>query len=83
MTVCNGELSVLPFDVLQVHFLYQYSLRFILDIFQVVLNSNTHLSGVTDHFKRLSIITADMFQVRGGIVGEYQVGGAMGGVCSR
>ena len=48
----------------QVHFLYQYSLQFILDIFQVVLNSNPHLKGVTDHSRRLSIITMDMFQVR-------------------
>jgi hypothetical protein len=57
--------------------LYQYSLRFILDIFQVVLSSNPHLKGVSDHHKRLSIITTDMFQVRtdGTLYNYYSLGG--------
>lgn len=48
---------------LQIHFLYQYSLQFFLDIFQVVLTGNSNLKGVTDHTKRLKVITSDMFQV--------------------
>ncbi len=47
----------------QVHFLYQYSLKFFLDIFQVVLTANPHLKGLSDHTKRLHHITYDMFQV--------------------
>ncbi|VDP01524.1 unnamed protein product [Soboliphyme baturini] len=47
----------------QIHFLYQYSLKFFLEIFASVLNNNPHLTGVTDYAKRLSIITDDMFQV--------------------
>ena len=47
----------------QVHFLYQYSLLFFLDIFQVVLSANPHLRGITEHSRRLAIITKDMFQV--------------------
>ena len=47
----------------QVYFLYQYSLRFFLDIFQVVLSGNPHLKGLADYTKRLGIITRDLFQV--------------------
>lgn len=49
----------------QIHFLYQYSLQFFLDIFTAVLSeSNEHLKGVTDYSQRLSIITTDLFQAR-------------------
>ena len=48
----------------QVHFLYQFSLKFFLDIFQVVLSQNPNLKGVTDYSQRLNTITTDMFQVR-------------------
>ena len=47
----------------QVYFLYQYSLRFFLDIFQVVLSGNPNLRGMVDYGKRLGIITRDLFQV--------------------
>ena len=48
----------------QVHFLYQFSLKFFLDIFQVVLSQNPNLKRVTDYSQRLNTITTDMFQVR-------------------
>ena len=46
----------------QIHFLYQYSLQFFLDIFNAVLTGNQRLSGVTDYSQRLSTITSDIFQ---------------------
>lgn len=48
----------------QVHFLYQYSLKFFLDIFSSVLLSNPKLASVTDHTSRLDIVTKDLFTVR-------------------
>lgn len=48
----------------QVHFLYQYSLKFFLDIFSSVLLSNPRLASVTDHTARLDIVTKDLFNVR-------------------
>ena len=51
--------------LLQVHFLYQFSLKFFLDIFQVVLSQNPNLKGITDYSQRLNTITTDMFQVMG------------------
>lgn len=47
----------------QVHFLYQYSLQFFLDMFNSVLLINPKLDGVTDYQHRLNIITTDLFQV--------------------
>lgn len=47
----------------QIHFLYQYSLHFFLDIFHSVLYNNVRLKEVSDHGQRLSIITSDLFQV--------------------
>ncbi len=47
----------------QVHFLYQYSLHFFLDIFHSVLYNNTRLKEVSDYGQRLSIVTSDLFQV--------------------
>ncbi|XP_004348847.1 dynein heavy chain [Capsaspora owczarzaki ATCC 30864] len=49
----------------QVHFLYQYSLQFFLDIFRHVISpqENTHLQGITDHAKRLDVLTHDLFSV--------------------
>lgn len=49
----------------QVHFLYQYSLQFFLDIYHNVLYENPNLKGATDHTQRLSVITKDLFQVEG------------------
>ncbi|RWS31185.1 Dynein heavy chain: cytoplasmic-like protein [Leptotrombidium deliense] len=46
----------------QVHFLYQYSLQFFLDIYSDVLNSNSNLNNVSDPNQRLSIITKDLFE---------------------
>ena len=48
----------------QIHFLYQFSLKFFLDVFQNVVSDNPHLKGIADHKKRLNIIAKDMFQVR-------------------
>ena len=47
----------------QVHFLYQFSLKFFLDVFLYVLNGNPKLKGVVDHKKRLQMITKELFQV--------------------
>ncbi|XP_063237430.1 dynein heavy chain, cytoplasmic isoform X2 [Bacillus rossius redtenbacheri] len=47
----------------QIHFLYQYSLKFFLDIFSFVLHSNPKLNNVTDYNTRLSLITRDLFGV--------------------
>ncbi|VDN16966.1 unnamed protein product, partial [Dibothriocephalus latus] len=47
----------------QVHFLYQYSLQFMLDIFNFVLTQNDNLKSVEDSKRRLEIITKDLFQV--------------------
>lgn len=47
----------------QVHFLYQYSLHFFLDIFHSVLYNNVRLKDTSDHGQRLSMITSDLFQV--------------------
>ncbi|XP_074602445.1 dynein heavy chain, cytoplasmic isoform X2 [Brevipalpus obovatus] len=46
----------------QVHFLYQYSLQFFLDIYSDVLLRNAHLDGVNDPNVRLSIVTKDLFE---------------------
>ena len=50
-------------NVLQVYFLYQYSLQFFLDIFGAVLHNNRKLAGVKEYRARLSTITTDLFQV--------------------
>ncbi|KAM4013249.1 cytoplasmic dynein 1 heavy chain 1 [Anomaloglossus baeobatrachus] len=47
----------------QIHFLYQYSLQFFLDIYHTVLYENGNLKNATDHTQRLSVITKDLFQV--------------------
>ncbi|KAM9149649.1 LOW QUALITY PROTEIN: cytoplasmic dynein 1 heavy chain 1-like [Pangshura tecta] len=47
----------------QIHFLYQYSLQFFLDIYHNVLYENPNLKGITDHTQRVSVITKDLFQV--------------------
>ncbi|QQP51744.1 Dynein heavy chain_ cytoplasmiclike [Caligus rogercresseyi] len=46
----------------QIHFLYQYSLQFFLDIFHNVLVNNSALNNVTDYAQRLSIITSHLFE---------------------
>ena len=74
-----------PLHRLQIHFLYQYSLQFFLDIYHNVLYENPNLKGVTDHTQRLSIITKDLFQVQRGPAapawGAPRAGG--GDACSR
>jgi dynein heavy chain 1, cytosolic len=47
----------------QVHFLYQFSLNFFLDIFYVVLNNNTNLEGVKGERERLDILIRDLFSL--------------------
>ncbi|KAK7789348.1 hypothetical protein R5R35_002380 [Gryllus longicercus] len=47
----------------QIHFLYQYSLKFFLDIFNSVLYRNNKLNNVTDYAARLAIVTKDLFGV--------------------
>ena len=47
----------------QVHFLYQFSLQFFLDIFSAVLHNNSDLNDVKEYNARLSIISNGLFQV--------------------
>lgn len=47
----------------QVHFLYQFSLPFFLDILSTVLTDNKNLDGITNYTTRLATITKDLFQV--------------------
>ena len=47
----------------QVHFLYQFSLHFFLDIFGAILNDNANLKDKKDYGQRLGVITKDLFQV--------------------
>ena len=49
----------------QIHFLYQFSLQFFLDVFSCVLTpaTNPALNGRTDPAERLSIITQALFSV--------------------
>lgn len=66
---CSGIYFTL--DALnQVHFLYQYSLQFLLSIFNFVLTQNENLKGVSDSKTRLDIITKDLFQVTYNRVGR-------------
>ncbi|XP_074612492.1 cytoplasmic dynein 1 heavy chain 1-like isoform X2 [Acropora palmata] len=46
-----------------VHFLYQFSLQFFLDIFQCVLYENPKLKGMKDPQQRLKVLSSDLFQV--------------------
>ncbi|XP_050702243.1 dynein heavy chain, cytoplasmic-like isoform X2 [Eriocheir sinensis] len=47
----------------QIHFLYQYSLHFFLDVFTDCLSNNPNIKDQTDYSRRLSIITNDLFQL--------------------
>jgi len=47
----------------QIHFLYQFSLQFFLDVFSSVLTSNPELAGKTEPAERLAIITQSLFSV--------------------
>ncbi|KAK6637160.1 Dynein heavy chain, cytoplasmic [Polyplax serrata] len=47
----------------QIHFLYQYSLKFFLEIFSSVLHNNTELTSLTDNAERLTVITKTLFSV--------------------
>ena len=51
------------FFFLQVHFLYQFSLQFFLDIFQCVLYENPKLKSLKDPQQRLKVLCSDVFQV--------------------
>lgn len=46
----------------QVHYLYQYSLQFFLDIFTNLLTNNPALNNVKDYAQRLQIITQHLFE---------------------
>ena len=49
----------------QIHFLYQFSLQFFINMFNVVLTKNPALKGMTDPTERLAIITQSLFSVSG------------------
>ena len=44
-----------------VHFLYQFSLRFFLDMFHDLLHNNANLKGIEDPLKRLDLLIKDIF----------------------
>jgi dynein heavy chain 1 len=46
-----------------VHFLYQFSLRFFLDVFQAVLYGNSNLAAMKDHEERIAQLQKDLFRV--------------------
>ncbi|EIN13444.1 dynein heavy chain protein 1 [Punctularia strigosozonata HHB-11173 SS5] len=46
-----------------VNHLYQFSLRFFLDIFDYVLHQNPHLKGITDYIQRRDVLLNDLFLV--------------------
>ncbi|KAH3764595.1 cytoplasmic dynein heavy chain [Pelomyxa schiedti] len=47
----------------QIHFLYQFSLRFFLGIFHSVLSNTAQLKGVEDPEKRIRILVDDIFRL--------------------
>lgn len=47
----------------QIHFLYQYSLKFFLEIFSSVLHNNSELANLSDNAARLAVITKTLFSV--------------------
>lgn len=47
----------------QIHFLYQYSLKFFLEIFSSVLHNNPKLDNLSDNAARLAVITKALFSV--------------------
>ncbi|KAF8758753.1 Dynein heavy chain [Rhizoctonia solani] len=57
---CSAVFFVLEQLNLVNHF-YQFSLRFFLDIFDNILHNNPNLAKVTDHQRRLEILTEDLF----------------------
>jgi len=54
----------------QVHFLYQFSLQFFLEIFHSATSNNQHLTGIKDYTVRLQKITTDLFMETYGRVGH-------------
>ena len=59
---CSGIFFLL--DTLpQIHFLYQFSLQFFLDIFTQSLHSNPKLTGMTDYTARLKVIAIYLFEL--------------------
>lgn len=54
---------LISFFFFQVHFLYQFSLQFFLDIFQCVLYENPKLKSMKDPQQRLKVLCSDLFQV--------------------
>jgi len=63
MAVACSRIYFAMESLAQVHFLYQLSLRFFLDIFYELLNNNTNLEGVKEPSERLSILIRDLFQL--------------------
>jgi dynein heavy chain 1 len=45
----------------QVHFLYQFSLNYFLEVFYAVLNNNSNLEGIKDEKERLAILVRDLY----------------------
>jgi hypothetical protein len=45
----------------QIHFLYQFSLNYFLEVFYSVLQNNKNLVGLIDSTQRLEVLTKDLF----------------------
>jgi dynein heavy chain 1 len=45
----------------QIHFLYQFSLNYFLEVFYSILQNNKNLAGLSDTNARLEILTKDLF----------------------
>eukprot|EP01113_Clastostelium_recurvatum_P011812 TRINITY_DN1605_c0_g1_i1.p1 TRINITY_DN1605_c0_g1~~TRINITY_DN1605_c0_g1_i1.p1 ORF type:complete len:4689 (+),score=1530.43 TRINITY_DN1605_c0_g1_i1:285-14351(+) len=63
MAVACSRIYFAMENLAQVHFLYQFSLRFFLDIFYELLNNNPHLEGIKDPQERLAVLIKDLFQL--------------------
>ena len=58
---CLARLYFLLEGLGGLHFLYQFSLGYFLDLFDIVLNDNPRLDGVEDKTDRLGIMIEDLF----------------------
>ena len=61
--VCLARLYFLLEGMGSLHFLYQYSLNYFLDLFDIVLNDNKNLEDVKDPAERLKIMIDDIFNL--------------------
>merc|ERR1711871_1312178 len=61
--VCLSRLYFLLEGLGNLHFLYQFSLGYFLDLFDIVLNDNENLAAVEEPSERLKIMMSDIFKL--------------------